>query len=123
MNTLTLRSSLWLMADDQSLAGPGRIELLERIGETGSIRQAALAMGMSYRAAWDAVEVMNLRSGMTLVARVVGGRGGGGAQLTAGGHQLIQRFRKLEAAHARYLARVNARLQDEWSSLHDGASG
>ncbi len=108
--TLGLGSSLWLTAADTSLCGPGRIELLERIDDTGSIRQAALAMGMSYRAAWDAVDLMSRRSGLRLVDRRTGGTGGGGAGLSTEGRALIQLFRKLEARHQRHLARLSKEL-------------
>jgi molybdate transport system regulatory protein len=108
---LSVGSNLWLMAGDQSLAGRGRIELLERIEETGSIRQAALAMGMSYRAAWGAVELMTERSGVPLVIRSTGGRGGGGAKLSDKGKRLIQAFHQLEAQHARHVARMSQRIE------------
>ena len=50
-----MQANFWLLADGCSVGGHGRIELLERIRQSGSIRQAAIAMGMSYRAAWGAV--------------------------------------------------------------------
>ena len=39
--------------------GPGRAELLEAIGRSGSISAAAREMGMSYRRAWLLVEAVN----------------------------------------------------------------
>lgn len=110
--SLTLRSSFWLMAGDQSLAGRGRIELLERIDDTGSIRQAALGMGMSYRAAWDAVDLMSKRSGRVLVARRTGGKGGGGAGLSDDGRALVRAYRRLEVLHARHVTRLSDKLGD-----------
>lgn len=109
--TIALHSSFWLMAGDDSLGGRGRIELLERIAETGSIRQAAFGMEMSYRAAWGAVQVMNDRVGVPLVTRETGGRGGGGARLSAEGMALLKAYRALEVEHARAVARLNKRLQ------------
>ena len=35
--------------------GPGKVRLLELVGETGSIRQAGLALRMSYARAWGLV--------------------------------------------------------------------
>lgn len=107
----SVRSQFWLMAGDDSLAGPGRIELLQNIDETGSIRQAALKMGMSYRAAWDAVDAMNKRAGGALVTRLTGGRSGGGAQLSDAGRRLVLAYRKLEADHRKHLERMSAKLQ------------
>lgn len=110
-SNISLHASFWLMAGDASLGGRGRIELLERIAETGSIRQAALGMEMSYRAAWGAVQIMNERVGVPLVTRETGGRGGGGARLSAEGMALLNAYRKLEVEHARAVTRLNARLQ------------
>jgi molybdate transport system regulatory protein len=109
---LSVRSHLWLMAGDDSLVGPGRIELLETIAETGSIRQAALRMGMSYRAAWNAVDAMNKRMGKVLVTRLAGGRSGGGALITEDGLKLIKTFRAIEKRHAAHLLKLNARLAE-----------
>ncbi|WP_084154617.1 winged helix-turn-helix domain-containing protein [Polycyclovorans algicola] len=107
---LKVHANFWLMAGDQSLGGHGRIELLERVRDSGSIRQAALAMGMSYRAAWGAVQTMERRLGQPLVNRATGGKGGGGATLSPAGQRLIKAYRALEAEHARQVGRLNARL-------------
>ncbi len=108
--SFSVRSQFWLMAGDDSLAGPGRIELLQLVEETGSIRQAALRMGMSYRAAWDAVDAMNKRAGTALVTRLTGGRSGGGATLTESGQRLIAAYRRLEKDHQRHLDRMSTKL-------------
>lgn len=108
--TLTVQANFWLMVGEESLGGQGRIELLQRIHDSGSIRQAALAMGMSYRAAWGAVQTMEKRLGQPLVNRATGGKGGGGATLSAAGLRLIKAYRALEAEHARQVSRLNARL-------------
>lgn len=108
--SLTVHANFWLMAGDQSLGGHGRIELLERVRDSGSIRQAALAMGMSYSAAWGAVQTMERRLGQPLVNRATGGKGGGGATLSAAGLQLVKAYRALEAEHARQVVRLNNRL-------------
>lgn len=100
---LSVQSRFWLLADEASLAGRGRIELLERIDALGSIRQAALAMGMSYRAAWDAVDAMNQRAGVELIVRQTGGSRGGGARLSEAGHRLIALYRALATRHAQMM--------------------
>src|SRR5256885_17022839 len=61
--------------------GPGKAELIERIGETGSISAAARAMGMSYRRAWQLVEALNRDFRGPGVATAIGGARGGGARL------------------------------------------
>ena len=53
------------------------LKLLKCIDSAGSINAAAKVMGMSYKAAWQAVEAMNNMSEQTLVARQTGGQNGG----------------------------------------------
>jgi len=106
--TLELQGTLWLTIAGQSLGGRGRFALLGLIDACGSISQAAKRMGMTYKNAWDAVDAMNTAAGEPLVVRSVGGRGGGGAQLTERGHQLIARFDQVERAHRAFLQSLQA---------------
>lgn len=91
--------------------GARRIALLEQIGITGSISAAAKAIGLSYKAAWDAVEAMNNLADAPLVARSAGGAGGGGSRLSPRGEQLVRTYRAAEEEQARFLARLNRRVQ------------
>ncbi|MBQ7676461.1 MAG: LysR family transcriptional regulator, partial [Campylobacter sp.] len=50
-----IKSRLWIEKDGKNFLGHGKVELLEKIKEHGSINAAAKAMKMSYKAAWDAV--------------------------------------------------------------------
>ena len=70
-------------------AGPGKIELLDRIKETGSMLEAAKRMNMSYMRAWLLVKTMNRCFRKPLVIRTRGGRRGGGTKLTATGQRLL----------------------------------
>ncbi|MFT4047638.1 MAG: TOBE domain-containing protein [Solimonas sp.] len=88
-------------------AGASRIALLESIAATGSISAAAKAVGLSYKAAWDAVAAMNNLADQPLVVPSTGGRNGGGTRLTKRGHELVQSFRVLEARHRRFLDALN----------------
>ena len=105
---LELQGSLWLSVAGQSVGGRGRFALLGLIDACGSISQAARRMGMTYKNAWDAVDAMNTAAGEPLVVRSVGGRGGGGARLTARGHQLVARFEEVERAHRAFLQSLQA---------------
>jgi molybdate transport system regulatory protein len=78
--------------------GPGKIELLEAIAETGSIRAAGGCFKMSYRRAWELVAELNGMFAKPLVAAEAGGHGGGGAALTPLGREVVRRFRAMEAA-------------------------
>jgi len=81
----------------QCSVGIGKISLLEAIARTGSLSQAARDIGMSYRRAWLLIDSMNAEFDTRVISATVGGSGGGGAQLTSFGRELIQAYRNLEA--------------------------
>ena len=91
-----LRLTLRVMGGGGALLGPGKIALLEAIESAGSISAGARALSMSYRRAWLLIEEMNLAFDQAVVDTATGGVRGGGAQLTAFGADLIQRYRQLE---------------------------
>lgn len=109
---LALKGSLWLTAGDESVGGHGRIALLRAVAEHGSITQAAKAFGMSYKAAWTAINTMNELSGTPLVERVIGGRGGGSTQLTEQGRRLVERYGQIDAVHQRFLQLLDQGTMD-----------
>ncbi|HUC62073.1 MAG TPA: LysR family transcriptional regulator [Alphaproteobacteria bacterium] len=84
--------------------GPGKIRLLEKIGETGSISAAGRAMGMSYRRAWLLVDALNRSFTATVVTTQLGGKAGGGAGLTPFGALLVGHYRAMEGEAARAVA-------------------
>lgn len=105
---MQLEGQFWITHNGKNLAGQSRIELLTQIANSGSITQAAKAVGISYKSAWDAVEAMNSAAGSPLVARSTGGKGGGGTQLTAAGQQLIEAFQHYQREHQAFLQRLGA---------------
>ncbi|WP_349605663.1 MULTISPECIES: TOBE domain-containing protein [Cupriavidus] len=104
---LELQGAIWFRSGSQDWGGKDRIALLAAIGEQGSITAAARAVGISYKAAWDAIDAMNNSAGEPLVVRAAGGKGGGGTRLTARGEQLIRTYRALEDEHRRFLAQLS----------------
>ncbi len=105
---VTLR--LRLLFGDRLVFGPGKGELLARIAETGSIAAAGRAMGMSYKRAWALVEEMNAAFREPLVASARGGAGGGGAQLTPDGQEVLAAYREMLAAVETAAAPGTARI-------------
>lgn len=82
---------------------PQRIALLAHIAEQGSITQAAKSAGLSYKAAWDAIDELNNLAQKPLVERSVGGKGGGGAKLTAEGQRVLRLYQRLQRVQAQVL--------------------
>ncbi|WP_321807692.1 TOBE domain-containing protein [Burkholderia sp. BCC1993] len=105
---LELGGELWLRAGEQTLGGATRIALLAAIGDTGSITRAAKAVGLSYKAAWEAIDTMNNLAGEPLVTRSTGGKGGGGTTLTPRATSLIAAFRTIEREHRRFIDAASA---------------
>ncbi|WP_024696048.1 TOBE domain-containing protein [Pseudomonas syringae] len=82
---------------------PQRIALLQHIAEQGSITRAAKSAGLSYKAAWDAIDELNNLAHQPLVERSVGGRGGGGAKLSAEGERVLRLYQRIQALQAQVL--------------------
>jgi len=114
--TESVRAAISLESQLIGRAGGDRIALLEAIGETGSIAAAAKRVGLSYRAAWDAVQVLNNLFAKPLVTAVPGGATGGGATVTPVGRQVIAGFNAMQTG----LQRMLGDLQDQLSGA-DGA--
>jgi len=91
--------------------GPGKVQLLETVRDTGSISAAARALKMSYRSAWLRIDSMNAAFRTPLVRTTLGGQGGGAAVLTALGTSVVGRFRSMEAATRRAVARDLAAVE------------
>ena len=91
--------------------GPGKIALLEHIGSSGSLSQAARELRMSYRRAWQLLDSVNGSFRERAVLTAKGGRGGGGAQLTPFGERLIRAYRDFETEVQRRAARRFAAIR------------
>ncbi len=97
MDLSGIRLTLRIDFDKQRRLGPGKAQILDMIAEHGSISGAGRAMGMSYRRAWKLVDELNSMFREPLVAAQTGGAGGGRADLTASGREVLRLYRALEA--------------------------
>lgn len=105
MNTSALHYAQALGHD----AADKRLDILKRIGEVGSISEAARGANVSYKAAWQALETLSNLAGAPLVEKAVGGSGGGGARLTQAGTQLLEAAQLLNQARAGVLSTLELR--------------
>ena len=103
---MKVEGKLWIDINGAGIAGHGRINLLELINETGSIKKAAESIGMSYKAAWDSVNSLNIIFGKDLVERKTGGKGGGGTKLTEHGKNLVKTYNYYSRIHELYLTDI-----------------
>ncbi|MDD2384741.1 MAG: TOBE domain-containing protein [Sulfurospirillaceae bacterium] len=85
-----------------------RIGLLEAIGEMGSISSAAKKVGLSYKAAWEAVDTMNNLSHVPVVVKMTGGSGGGGTTLTDVGREMVKNYVVLKHEYERFITTLSS---------------
>ena len=109
-----------LLATHMAELADKRIDILRRIGDVGSISEAARRAGVSYKAAWQAIETLNNLAGAPLVEKVVGGNKGGGTRLTATGEEVLKLADELTRARAEVLVRF--RLKDSPALKNVGVS-
>ena len=121
---MAIRALLTLKTDDAPAAvGRDRIPLLEAVAREGSITAGARAVGLTYKAAWDALDAMAKLFGRPLLEKRAGGRAGGGASLTPTGVRVIQAFHRLEAELARMVRAVEPDLAGTGISPFNLVSG
>jgi molybdate transport system regulatory protein len=112
-----LKARLQLHHGATGRVGAERIRLLEAIAEHHSITAAAKTVGMSFRAAWDAVQALNALFARPLVETQVGGREGGLATVTPAGHALILAFQRIDRELAHVAGQLEHHLADETEPL------
>jgi molybdate transport system regulatory protein len=103
--------SIRLETRQGGVANPRWMALLTGIESSHSITAAARSAGLSYKAAWDAIDTMNNLAGTPVVETTVGGKGGGGARLTARGRKLLATYRLVDEENRKFLAGMNTRLE------------
>ena len=106
-----LRGHIWIDGCEGTFLGYGRVVLLERIREFGSITKAARSMELSYRRAWILIDSMNRQAPKPFVVTAAGGKGGGGTLVTEEGEKAIRRFWKFHADFQKFLEHEEKRLE------------
>lgn len=84
-----------MLFQDEYFFGPGVFHLLQKISETGSIRSAAAAIGLSYSKACKMINRAERGSGVHFLERTVGGKNGGKSVLTQEGARYLQKYKLL----------------------------
>jgi molybdate transport system regulatory protein len=107
---LTIVSSIRVFRGRVFAFGPGKAALLEHIGRTGSISEAAKAMEMSYMKAWKLVKRMERGFAEPLVLKTRGGSARGGATISPTGRKVLALYRAMETASQAAVRRSTARF-------------
>lgn len=82
----------FLNDDGEKFFGEGPASLIHEIDETGSIRAAAISMGMAYTKALKLLKQAEDALGFSLIARTTGGKAGGGSILTPEGTRWLRQY-------------------------------
>jgi len=90
-----IKSRIWIETNNYVFLGEGRVSLLKAIEETGSLSKAAKTLKMSYKKAWRLIDTVNKAAKKPVTISSIGGKGGGGAQLTPYGKSLIIAFENI----------------------------
>ncbi|HLP68051.1 MAG TPA: TOBE domain-containing protein [Rhizobium sp.] len=113
MRPNSLRPVLDFRGADGHRAGEDRFNLLAAIDDTGSIAAAAKVVGLSYRAAWDAVNSLNNLFPRPIVIAAAGGRHGGGACVTTEGLRALTVHRLLTASIGEIIANLETTISGD----------
>ena len=109
MNEIRFVVSPRIMGEEKFF-GPGIAQLLHRVEEYHSIRQATLSMGMAYSKAWAIIRRAERELGFPLLDTVTGGKEGGGASLTAEGKAFLNKY-------DRFCALVNDHAKGDFEAV------
>jgi len=106
-----VNGSLWIECNGKRFFGPGPVELLERIDDTGSISQAAKQMHMSYKKAWEIINALNTQAAHPLVVKQTGGAKGGGSIITLEAKEMIAWHRSIRERFKAFLEKETKQLK------------
>jgi molybdate transport system regulatory protein len=109
---MRINGTIWFEISDGARLTERDISLLEKIREIGSLTQAAKAIRISYKTAWDALDRMNTQSSKAIVETCSGGKGGGNTVLTSYGIKIIAAYRKALEKHQMELKQIAKTILD-----------
>ena len=105
-----VRSKVWIESSGAHIFGNGLAKLLENVNRSGTLQEAAKASDMSYRYAWNLINMAERHFGKILINRHSGGRFGGSSTLSPDGLRMLDIFRKLNYEVAAFTDKKFAKL-------------
>lgn len=109
-SAISIQARFRILRGSDIALGPGKVELLELLIDTGSLNEAARRLDMSYMRAWTLVRTMNECFREPVVVTERGGKTGGGMRVTETGRRALALYREIESAALKSAA-------DPWRSL------
>ena len=112
-NNWFLNYKFWLEGE-KKLFGDGPCDILVRIDHFGSLKKAAEDMNMAYSQAWNLINKIEENLGFKLIKKRVGGREGGGSELTEKGRRLMNDFLAFRREIHDYLTELEEKYFNDW---------
>jgi molybdate transport system regulatory protein len=101
----------WLETEDGYVFGQGAFELLRGIQEKGTLKDGAEDLNMSYRHAWGIIKKIEEKMGKPILVAHRGGKvGGGGAELTPTGKELLEAYLKFRSDLNQWFSEIKLKL-------------
>ncbi|TBN06352.1 LysR family transcriptional regulator [Hyunsoonleella flava] len=107
-----IKSRIWIESDNNVLLGEGRVHLLKAIDNTGSLSKAAKSLNISYKKAWQLLDSVNKSAKKPVTINSIGGKGGGGAELTDYGKSLVKAFDEINRNCWSFLDKELAKIEN-----------
>jgi molybdate transport system regulatory protein len=87
-----LKTKIWLESGGLKVFGDGPCDILQRVERTGSLRQTAAEINMSYSQAWKLINMIEENLGFPVLEKQAGGAGGGHSKLTGQAARLTMAY-------------------------------
>lgn len=110
MKATAVTKIVFLDENGEKFFGEGPARLMRAIEEAGSLRGAALSMGMAYTKALKLIGNAERALGLKLIQRTTGGKDGGGSRITPEGKEWLIKYETYRDA----CKAANARLYMEF---------
>ncbi|HHJ63883.1 MAG TPA: LysR family transcriptional regulator [Aquifex aeolicus] len=103
---MRIRFRVWLEKEGEPIISEGKYRLLREIERTGSIKEAARRLGLSYKKAHSQIRTIEERLGLEVVER----RRRRGAVLTDAGREILSEYERVLSAFRRTLRDLGGEL-------------
>ena len=108
-----LNYKFWLEGEEK-IFGDGPCDILVRIDHYGSLKRAAEDMNMSYSQAWNLIDKIEENLGFKLIEKRVGGKSGGGSELTKKGRKLMNDFLSFRREIHDHIIKLEKKYFRDW---------
>lgn len=103
--------AVWFDMNEEGVKCHLWMRILCSINETGSISGTAQQMGTSYSKIYNEIVKLNCAAKQKLIVSARGGVGGGFAELTIEGHQIVKVYNEAQKQFDQFINEMNKNLE------------